>query len=118
MKRLTFTRRNESYDFEHADSDAFLCGQGVMRMFPSLPELTTSVEFVFTKDKTHAQAYKITWECEYNNFVNWTEASIMYNHDYELALDGIETPMYCDAIHLMADLWEEGYNYVRAEYVA
>lgn len=114
MKQLTFKRTH--YDFEHTDSMAYLCGHGVFNMF-GVPQECNEVTFVLTKTK-HPQAFQITWECDYDLFVTWTEAGIMYDYDYELHLDGIETAMYCDATDMMAELWQEGYNYVRAEYSA
>lgn len=94
-----------------------LCFSGVLEAFPGIPEDTLSVTFVFS-ERAQPEAAKITYSISQSD-VEWLKMNGgIADDDYVLWLDNEDTYLMHYADQKMRKLWDEGYNYIRAEYSA
>lgn len=115
-KVLVFkAKEHETWGLSRGNID--LCADGVRDVFPGLPDDYSEVTFVFSQ-RTHPEACKITFECDKDSAKLWKSMNMLQDIDYEPCFDGEIEYMLWRADEKLRDLWEEGYNYVRAEYVA
>lgn len=94
-----------------------LCSDGVRGVFPGLPSDTTKVTFVFSQ-RPHSEAAAITFGIHKDDYEWLNGEGILDDFDYNLELDGEETFLMAHADATIRKLWNEGYNYIRAEYSA
>jgi len=97
-----------------------LCYEGVQEVFPGLPDDVKKVTFVFSTSP-HPEAVQLAYYMN-QDLYDWYETMPMYQSfiedDYTLHMDEVEAFLMPTADTKMRKLWEEGYNYMRCEYVA
>lgn len=116
-RELTLKKEPSFWSYSLVNRKVSVCFAGVRSAFPGIPEDVKKVTFVFST-RPHPEAVKLSYAVPKNDW-DWLSnvGMSIIEDDYVLYMDDEAYYLEHHADMKVRALWEQGYNYMRAEYV-